>query len=168
MQLQPWQIWLTVLLCGGCAVFYALSAAKRSYILFPFVVILQGIGMTVLGRSYDHNLRLMDPGSVLHSQLRLLSLGGTLTLAAGYLFFMLFLSREGARYFRAHTEIALAREVHQALVPEVDTRIGEFAFYGASIPSGEVGAIWSISSRKAATGQHMSPMSPDTVSLPAC
>lgn len=139
VQLQPWQIWATVLLCGGCAVFYALSAAKRSYILFPLVAVVQGLGMTFLGRSYDHNARLMDPGSVLHSQLQLLSVGGTLTLAGGYLFFMLFLSREGERYFRAHTEIALAREVHQALVPEIDTRIGDFEIYGASIPSGEVG-----------------------------
>jgi hypothetical protein len=52
-------------------------------------------------------------------QLRLLGWGGVVMLTAGYVFFLLFFSREGERFFRTHTEITLARELHQALVPEI-------------------------------------------------
>jgi serine phosphatase RsbU (regulator of sigma subunit) len=58
---------------------------------------------------------------------------------AGYVFFVTFLAGEGARYLKAHTEIALAREIHQLLVPPIARRVGPFEFYGASLPSGEVG-----------------------------
>ena len=33
----------------------------------------------------------------------------------------------------------LAAEIHHVLVPAIDTKIGEFEFYGRSVPSGEVG-----------------------------
>jgi serine phosphatase RsbU (regulator of sigma subunit) len=46
---------------------------------------------------------------------------------------------EGRRYFLAHAEIALAREIHQVLVPTIDVKMGGFEFYGRSSPSGEVG-----------------------------
>lgn len=47
--------------------------------------------------------------------------------------------KEGARYVRAHTEIALARDIHGRLVPPIAGRIGRFEFRGVSVPSGEVG-----------------------------
>jgi serine phosphatase RsbU (regulator of sigma subunit) len=40
---------------------------------------------------------------------------------------------------RAHTEIALASEIHRLLVPAIDRRIGRFAFRAISLRSGEVG-----------------------------
>jgi sigma-B regulation protein RsbU (phosphoserine phosphatase) len=46
---------------------------------------------------------------------------------------------EGRRYFRAHAEIKLAQEIHQVLVPAIDTQLGGFEFYGRSTPSAEVG-----------------------------
>jgi sigma-B regulation protein RsbU (phosphoserine phosphatase) len=57
----------------------------------------------------------------------------------GYVCFVYASITEGRRYFRAHAEIALAQEIHQVLVPTIDTKLGEFAFYGTSSPSGEVG-----------------------------
>jgi serine phosphatase RsbU (regulator of sigma subunit) len=33
----------------------------------------------------------------------------------------------------------LAAEIHHILVPAIDTKIGEFEFYGRSVPSGEAG-----------------------------
>jgi hypothetical protein len=50
-----------------------------------------------------------------------------------------FARREGTRYVRAHTEIALAREIHRLLVPPIVRRVGCFEFRGVSIPSGDVG-----------------------------
>jgi hypothetical protein len=52
---------------------------------------------------------------------------------------MWFFGREGQRLFRVQTEMRLAGEIHQALVPAIDHRIGDFEFYGISRPSGMVG-----------------------------
>jgi sigma-B regulation protein RsbU (phosphoserine phosphatase) len=52
---------------------------------------------------------------------------------------MIFFQREGKRYFKAHTEIRLASEIHRALVPSFGLQIGEFELHGVSQPSGEVG-----------------------------
>jgi hypothetical protein len=46
---------------------------------------------------------------------------------------------EGRRYARVRAEIELATEIHRVLVPTIDTKLGEFEFYGASVPSGDVG-----------------------------
>jgi serine phosphatase RsbU (regulator of sigma subunit) len=61
------------------------------------------------------------------------------SIVVAYACFMMFFRREGTRYFRAHAEIELAHQIHQLLVPRIEARIGRFEFYGASLPSGEVG-----------------------------
>ena len=66
-------------------------------------------------------------------------LGIMLSIFVGYTCFVYASIREGRRYFRAHAEIAMVQEIHQVLVPTVDTRLGAFEFYGRSKPSGEVG-----------------------------
>lgn len=60
-------------------------------------------------------------------------------MAVGYACFVYTSVTEGRRYFRAHAEIELAREIHQVLVPTIDAKLGGYEFYGKSSPSGEVG-----------------------------
>jgi serine phosphatase RsbU (regulator of sigma subunit) len=60
-------------------------------------------------------------------------------LMIGFILTMEFIRREGARFFRTHTEMRLAGEIHQALVPTIEREIGEYAFYATSLPSGMVG-----------------------------
>ena len=67
------------------------------------------------------------------------SIGIILATFLGYTCFIYASVTEGRRYFRAHAEIALAQEIHQVLVPTIDTKLGGFEFYGRSSPSGEVG-----------------------------
>jgi len=55
-----------------------------------------------------------------------------------YLFYLC-VDHGGAPLFRTHAEIKLAQEIHQVLVPTIDTKLGGFEFYGRSSPSGEVG-----------------------------
>jgi hypothetical protein len=57
----------------------------------------------------------------------------------GYTCFVYVSITEFRRYFRVHAEMELAAEIHRVLVPAIDTRIGDFEFYGRSSPSGEVG-----------------------------
>jgi hypothetical protein len=60
-------------------------------------------------------------------------------LTASFIVLSHFARREGTRYVRAHTEIALARDIHRLLVPPIGRRVGRFEFRGVSIPSGDVG-----------------------------
>jgi hypothetical protein len=62
-----------------------------------------------------------------------------IAIAVGYSCFVYVFVSEGRRYFRVHAEMELAAEIHHVLVPPIDMKIGEFEFYGRSIPSGEVG-----------------------------
>lgn len=49
------------------------------------------------------------------------------------------MAREGKRFFQIHAEVELASEIHRALVPAIELRVGRFEIYGRSVPSGEVG-----------------------------
>lgn len=138
-QLPIAEIVSTVLISAGVSVLYAIAAVRQLYFLMPVIFIAQSIGFSMLNRAFQNDPELIAKGSPLAAQLHLLGLGGIISLAGGYTFFMVFSSREGERFFRTHTEIKLARELHQALVPEIHQTIGGFEIYGASIPSGEVG-----------------------------
>ncbi len=83
----------------------------------------------------------MDAAGIAAVQSRL-SLDGEAIIAAvflGYSCFLYVSISEARRYFRVHAEMELAAEIHHVLVPAIDTKIGEFEFYGRSVPSGEVG-----------------------------
>ena len=139
VRLGFWQAALSVLVSGGCAILYALAAVQRRFYLFAVIGVLEAFVFGALGNVYANNELLISPHSPLRGQLLKLGLGGVLTLVAGYALFVAFFQREGARYFKAHTEIALAQEIHRALVPKIERTIGQFSIYGASLPSGEVG-----------------------------
>ena len=53
--------------------------------------------------------------------------------------FLWFINGTATRYLRVQAEMELAHQIHQVLVPRIDTRIGAFEFAGFSAPSGEVG-----------------------------
>jgi hypothetical protein len=133
------QIVLTVILSGAFAALYALAAVKRKYIFMPLIFAAQFIGFDIVGRLYQQHVELIPKNSEISTQIDHMVWGGMVTLVAAYTCFLVFFSREGERFFRTHTEIALARELHQALVPEIHQTIGSYEIYGASIPSGEVG-----------------------------
>jgi hypothetical protein len=83
----------------------------------------------------------MDAAGIAALQSRLSLDGGAIMLAVflGYSCFLYVSISEARRYFRVHAEMELAAEIHHILVPAIDTKIGEFEFYGRSVPSGEVG-----------------------------
>jgi len=60
-------------------------------------------------------------------------------LAIGFILTMEFIRREGERFFRTHTEMRLAGEIHRTLVPTIERKIGAYEFYATSAPSGLVG-----------------------------
>jgi len=60
-------------------------------------------------------------------------------IGGAWIFAMIFINREGQRFFRVQTEMRLAGEIHETLVPSIESRIGDYEFYGVSLPSGTVG-----------------------------
>jgi hypothetical protein len=75
----------------------------------------------------------------LQSRLTLSGVATMLAIGLGYGCFLYASITAGRIYFREHTEIELATEIHRVLVPAIETKIGGYEFYGRSSPSGEVG-----------------------------
>ncbi len=57
----------------------------------------------------------------------------------GYVFFIVFISGEGAKATRWRAEIHLARQIHGHLVPAIDRATERLEVYGMSVPASEVG-----------------------------
>jgi hypothetical protein len=57
----------------------------------------------------------------------------------GYVFFVVFISGEGTKTIRLRTEIGLAKQIHDHLVPAVAQRTEHLELYGISQPASEVG-----------------------------
>lgn len=136
---SPLQTALLVLISGGFAIGYAL-AGTRHHPRALLVLIPAHIAAVSLLSKLDHRAaaRFNVPPALQH-RILLDNIGAMTLLIGGYILFMIFFQREGKRYFKAHTEIMLASEIHRALVPSFVLQIGEFELHGVSQPSGEVG-----------------------------
>jgi len=120
---------------------YAFSAI-RSRKLLPLVIVAHVLLTALPDRFAGRDVvssSLADTRRDLRVRLRIDAAGSGAALALGYVCFMVFIRREGSRYLRYHTEIALAKTLHRSLVPPIRSRSALFEFYGASVPSGEVG-----------------------------
>ena len=138
--LAPLQILLIVLIIGGCAIAYASAGIGRRYWWFPVIAVAEGALFAILNGVVFHNApQVISPDSPLHKQLLVLGIGSMVSVVLGYILFVIFFMKQGSQLFRAQTEIALAGEIHQALVPAIERKFGAFELYGASIPSGVVG-----------------------------
>lgn len=138
--LSPLQIFLNIVVFGGFSIVYAAVWIWQRYWLIPVLMIGQGVLSTVLGAHYYHTgSQLIASGSPMHRQLEVLGIIGIVSVVVGYVLFIVFIRSQGARYFRAHNEIAMAAEIHRALVPPIHKTIRSFEIYGISVPSGEIG-----------------------------
>jgi serine phosphatase RsbU (regulator of sigma subunit) len=66
-------------------------------------------------------------------------IGSVVAIAAGYALFVMFIAGEGARSVRLETEMSLAREIHDALIPPVTGTVDRYELFGASRPGSEMG-----------------------------
>jgi len=137
--LSPWQVLLNIVIMGGFAVFYAAVSIRQKYWVIPIFGVVEGGFFAVLAAHYHTESQLIASDSPLHHQLEALAVIGIVSVVLGYVLFVIFFARQGARYFRAQNEIAMAAEIHQALVPPIQTTLPPFEIYGISLPSGEVG-----------------------------
>jgi sigma-B regulation protein RsbU (phosphoserine phosphatase) len=99
--------------------------------------------MAVLGRFLPNLPQPSTLGAADLSQLQnRFTIDGIATAVAiglGYGCFVYVSISEAKRYARVHSEIVLATEIHRVLVPTIDLQIGQFEFYGRTLPAAEVG-----------------------------
>ena len=125
------------LISGGFAILWAYAGTRRKLRLFFVIGIGELVAFNLLGRFAGprHPLSIDE----LHRKLNVTGLAAILLIIAGYILFLLFFNREGARFFRTQTEVRLAGQIHRALVPARHDTIGPIELFGTSIPSSEVG-----------------------------
>ena len=130
---------LDVLFSGLLAVAWALTGTKSPKFLL--------LALPLLALSVGRKDRVLLSAAKLESRpwresqqrLQVDATGTAIGIALAYGCFIFFVATEGKRYARIQAEIALARDLHQVLAPPIDRQLGKFEFFGASIPSSEVG-----------------------------
>ena len=132
-------LWIVPLITGGFAsamVWVAVRGNQWWNIVLTLALVTT---VSLIGHYTDRNSHTPSSAAELQRWLTFISLLTVVLIASGWALALQFINREGERLFRAETEMRLAGEIHQALVPIVDRRIGSYEFYGVSLPSGLVG-----------------------------
>jgi len=137
---------LNVLIAGIFPIFYAVSGVilrNQFWKACIPIFIVHFLLITLLSNLLPDLPRTaqMGPPEIawLNSRLSYDGLAIIIAVGVGYACFIYVSISEARRYFRVYAEMELAREIHSVLVPAIDQTIGEFEFYGKSLPSGEVG-----------------------------
>lgn len=134
---EPWYLMAAwVAYSGGIAASYAYAFSRNYRWLFLVVplsfIVPTGLGYLggVIGADVSTSVGWTQPAVMITA---------ILLTVAGYVFFISFIRGEGARSFRLHTEVSLAKRIHTRLVPEVALRVPQWEIRGLSIASSEVG-----------------------------
>ncbi len=143
---SPLRLMLSVFCYGAFAICYAAAGfvlQGRSWKAILPIFIVQNVTMSLLG---SFLLALPQPQQLdaaeiarIHERLNLSGCANIAAMMLGYGCFVFVSVTEGRRYFRVHAEMELATEIHHVLVPAIAARVGDFEFYGRSLPSREVG-----------------------------
>src|SRR5215472_6377757 len=131
--------WPTPLICGTIASAVVWLGVRRKIMWIVVLVVVVNAALVLIG----HFKKESSPGLAMPAETqRWLTTTSAFTAAmigCGWALAVTLINREGQRFFRVQTEMRLAGEIHQTLVPTIDTRIADFEFYGISRPSGMVG-----------------------------
>ena len=125
------------LISGGFAIGWAYAGTRKILWLFLVVGLLQLASFNILAWLAGSHYTLH--AQELERKLRLNGHAEIVLVIAGYILFVIFFTREGARFFKTQTEVRLAGEIHRTLVPARHETIGNVELFGSSIPSSEVG-----------------------------
>lgn len=136
----PWTV-AFALISGAFAILWAYAGFNRVIWLmiaaFPAQFLINW-ALTVYMERHSTPMGEFTRAAV-QSRLRIEGAVAMLFVIGGYVAIVQFIRGEGARMFSHMTEVRLAQEVHQTLVPEIARTVGGYELYGASVPSGDVG-----------------------------
>jgi hypothetical protein len=127
----------TTLVAGGSASAYV-WCGTRARKWFPLAVFAQLSFLLLSSYLFPTSSSPVDPETLRH-RLTLDVTAVIACIALGYMLFISFIMREGVTTVSLRTEMRLAREIHQSLVPPIAASVAGFEVCGVSIPSGAVG-----------------------------
>lgn len=137
---------LTTLITAAFAVSYAIAgfALRKNWWKGVVPLFLVHFSLIIAVNNWLPALalpKMLDAAQIsgLQRRLNLDGIGILACLTLGYICMLFVTVRQGRRYMRTRAEIELATEIHHVLVPEIEMKMGEFEFYGRSLPSGDVG-----------------------------
>jgi len=134
----PWVLAMAVM-SGLIALSWALAFIRSKWFFFfiPLTIVLQGViaGVSVDGSSYYGEAA----SRTVSERLVVEGVACIIAIALGYIFFVVFIWKEGAGQLRLRTEVGLAQDIHNRLVPLIDMSTDRFEVYGESSASTEVG-----------------------------
>jgi hypothetical protein len=137
---------LSVLLSGGFARFYAASGFVLRGRLWKALVpaFIHAVHVDVRAGQVASGTSTGSAGGSrrnrpAQSRLTLDGIAAMCVVGLGYGCLVYVTITESRRYVHIYAEMVLASEIHRVLVPSIHSRIGNFEFYGRSLPSGEVG-----------------------------
>jgi len=134
---------LAAVVTGIFSMSWAYAAMRRIIWLMFVLAALQFVVFSLMSTLMNRYSRPITPDHITfaatQARLRIEGVVLIISIVASYVLILVFISKEGRRVFGPVTEVELAREVHQQLVPEIAQTIGPFEIYGISLPSGQVG-----------------------------
>ena len=135
LQLALWTIF------GAAMAACYLVVIMTRIVWLPLLILLQ-VGGSLLIDRLPAAKPILAPGpatEALRKRLTINAMGAVACISVSYTLFLVFITRSGKEFVELDTELHLARDIHRALVPRIETRIGGFDSLGVSSPSGEVG-----------------------------
>ena len=132
-RLADWQLAGDVMLSGFIAIIWVYSFT-HNFKLLPFAVLI------LIGSFFYADIwTSVEPSHDLQARLEIDSIGIIIQLVLGYIFLIQFIMTEGTQHVRLKTEMNLAKELHDILVPTINFKNGNWEIYGRAIPTEEVG-----------------------------
>jgi hypothetical protein len=114
-------------------------SVTRALRLLPVVIAVHFAGTWFISGPARHPPFAAFAGLPLEQRLTFDMFGALVCVMLGYIGFVVFATREGRQWAAVETEMRLARDIHQALVPRIELQAGRVEFHGFSAPSGHVG-----------------------------
>jgi hypothetical protein len=138
---MPYLVVVAIALTSGInAVLWILVLAKLSRLFFIALIALQFINGpldTMLARWIIDTFHLQSVPA--QTGMHFAATASLCAVIASYVFFVIYIRREGLETFRMANELALAHGIQKTLVPPVTLRCACFEVYGISCPSDKVG-----------------------------
>ena len=130
LQQEPGRAILLFLLSGMGAVCWA-AAFTWSRVWISGIVALTAAQMALLG---PQRSPAVGPGGSSSDAILMIC-----SIVLGYILFIVFINGQGRRTMRLQTEMMLARDIHETLVPPLELDLGNIEAVGAAHASAEVG-----------------------------
>jgi|SRR5450432_34490 hypothetical protein len=135
--------WGYVLISGFSAAGLAYTGLRQLHKWTAVVAVVECFAIMLMTREFSRvSEKIPATPQGLHEltvRLRVEGALAILCLVIGYSLINSLIKSEGLRLFGPLTEMKLAGEVHQALVPAIASHIDDYEIYGVSYASGEVG-----------------------------